>query len=258
MRILLTNDDGIFAPGLLAMHDALAGIGDVSVVAPTNVQSGGAHAITIRHPVLWHDVQVNGRFSGTSVDGTPADCVKLAFGALLAEPPDFVVSGINAGLNTGIHVLYSGTVAAAVEAAILGRPAFAVSLELYRDMDYARAAKIAVEIIRRVQANGLAPRQVWNLNIPEIKPGCPRGVRVAPQSCQPITDRLEKRSSPGGREYYWLSGDFGELMDHADCDLRAVREGYVSVTPLQFNLTDAELLQRAARWQWSAFSTMTA
>lgn len=255
MRILLTNDDGIFAPGLLAIHDELGKIGEVSVVAPSNVQSGGAHAITIRHPVLWHDVQVNGRFSGTSVDGTPVDCVKLAFGALMPQPPDIVVSGINAGLNTGIHVLYSGTVAAAVEGAILGRPAFAVSLELYRDMDYARAAKIACDVIARIQKGGLAPRQVWNINIPEIKPGTPRGVRVAAQSCQPITDRLEKRSSPGGREYYWLSGDFGELMDNDDCDLRAVREGYVCVTPLQFNLTNAELLKSAAAWDWPALPT---
>src|SRR5688572_29447476 len=140
MRILLTNDDGIFAPGLLAFYRELAKIADVAVVAPEGVQSGGSHAITIRHPVLWQTVGVGDVFRGTSVEGTPADCVKLALHSLLPEKPDLVVSGINAGLNTGIHVLYSGTVAAAIEASIHGCPAIAVSFELYRDMDFSAAA----------------------------------------------------------------------------------------------------------------------
>lgn len=250
MRILLTNDDGIFAPGIMAMHDELARFAEVDVVAPANVQSGGSHAITIRHPVVWRTVQVDGRFRGTSVEGTPADCVKLALGALSDQKPDLIVSGINSGLNTGIHVLYSGTVAAAVEGAILGCPAVAVSLQLYRDMDYGHAARIARRIIEDLAAQGFAPRQVWNINIPEFKPGWPLGVRVAPQSVQPTLDRLEKRTDPSGREYYWLGGDFGDLSDVHDSDLRAVREGYVCVTPLQFNLTDAAMLERARSWKW--------
>lgn len=248
MRILLTNDDGIFAPGLMAMYDELARMGEVHVVAPAGVQSGGSHAITIRNPVFWRSVQVNGAFRGTSVEGTPADCVKLALGALLPEKPDLVVSGINSGLNTGIHVLYSGTVAAAIEGAILGCPAVAVSLQLYRDMDYARAARMSRTIIEQLVSRGLKAGQVWNVNIPEIKPGWPRGVRIAPQSVQPTLDRLEQRSDPSGREYYWLSGDFEDMKDSAETDLRVVREGYICVTPLQFNLTDVGLTQRACEW----------
>ncbi len=250
MKILLSNDDGIFAPGLSAMHEALCSKHDVDVVAPAHVQSGGSHAITIRHPVVWRRVQVSDRFSGTSVDGTPADCVKLAIGALLPQRPDLVVSGVNAGLNTGIHVLYSGTVAAAIEAAILGCPAVAVSLKLYRDMDFTGAARIAADLIERIAGKALQPGLVWNINLPELKPGWPRGVRVAPQSTQPIVDRLERRTDPSGREYYWLTGEFDELDDGRDTDLHVVREGYVCVTPLQFNLTDSSAIEATKNWEW--------
>lgn len=252
MRVLLSNDDGVLAPGIIAIHDELAKDYQVDVVAPAAVQSGGSHAITIRNPVLWRTVKVDGRFDATSVEGTPADCVKLALLALLPEPPDLVVSGINAGLNTGIHVLYSGTVAAAIEGAILGRPAVALSMQLYRDMDYKRAAIISRQIIDQIVRQGLSPRVVWNVNIPEIKPGWPRGIRVVPQSIQAALDRLERRSDPSGREYYWLSGDFGELDDAMETDLHAVREGFVSVTPLRFDLTHIDLIASARQWTWNA------
>lgn len=250
MRILLTNDDGIFAPGIMAMHDELQRSHEVTVVAPAQVQSGGSHAITIRNPVLWRSVNVNERFRGTSVEGTPADCVKLAIGALMPEKPDLVVSGINSGLNTGVHVLYSGTVAAAVEGAILGCPAVAISLELYRDMDYPRAARIAGRIIADLSSDALAKRSIWNVNIPQFKPGCPKGIRVAPQSTQPTLDRLEKRSDPNGREYYWLGGEWGELDDGDDTDLHVVREGFICVTPLQFNLTARDQLASSQGRAW--------
>jgi 5'/3'-nucleotidase len=251
MRILLSNDDGIFAPGLMAMYRALADNADVDVVAPEAVQSGGSHSITIRRPVMWRRVHVAEVFHGTSVDGTPADCVKLAVGALLPQRPDLVVSGINAGLNTGIHAIYSGTVAAAVEGAIQGLPAIAVSLKLYRDMDFAAAAKIARSIIDQIVAKGLSPGQVCNINIPEIKPGWPRGIHVVPQSIQIPEDRIEKRTDPNGGEYYWLAGDFGEIDDKMETDLHAVREGYVTITPIQFNLTDIPLLAQMQSWTFS-------
>lgn len=250
MRILLTNDDGIYAPGILAMYNALAGLGSVDVVAPETVQSGGSHAITIRHPVLWRSVQVGDKFRGTSVEGTPADCVKLAINSLLADPPDLVVSGINAGLNTGIHVLYSGTVAAAIEGAILGRPAVAVSFELYRDMDFVAAGRIARSIIERIKAEGFMPGTVYSINIPELKPGVPRGIRVAPQSTQAMDERIERRSDPYGREYYWLTGDFKNIGEEMHTDRHAIREGYVCVTPLHFNLTDRTLLEKMNGWSW--------
>lgn len=254
MKILLCNDDGIFAPGLLALHDELARNAEVHVVAPADVQSGGSHAITIRHPVLWKSVQVNGRFTGTSVEGTPADCVKLALGALLPDKPDLVVSGINAGLNTGLHVLYSGTVAAAIEAAMLGCPAAAVSLKLYRDMDFPLAASIARGVLQDLIGRGLTAGVVWNINIPELKPSWPRGVRVVPQSQRPPEDKLERRADPNGREYYWLGGDFLERDDSRESDLHVVHEGFVSVTPLHFDLTHPTLLETARTWSWAGLS----
>lgn len=250
MRILLSNDDGIYAPGLMAMYDVLSGNAEVDVVAPETVQSGGSHAITIRHPVLWRTVQVGDKFEGTSVEGTPADCIKLALNSLLPQKPDLVVSGINAGLNTGIHVLYSGTVAAAVEAAILGCPAIAVSFELYRDMDFDAAAKIAHRLIERILRDGFAAGRVCNINIPQMKPGWPKGVRIAPQSALPVTERIEKRADPYGREYYWLSGDFKDIGDEAETDRRALGEGYVCVTPLQFDMTDRPSLAQMTDWTW--------
>jgi len=164
---------------------------------------------------------------------------------VLEGPPDLVVSGINAGLNTGIHVLYSGTVAAALEAAILGRPAIAISFELYRDMDFERAAAIAMPVIEAVVAKGLPPGAVCSINIPELKPGWPRGVRVAPMSTEMMDEHIEQREDPYGRLYYWLSGDFQNYGDPNETDRHAIGEGYVSVTPLLYDLTDR---QRLGEW----------
>lgn len=250
MHILLTNDDGIFAPGLQAMHSVIAKDAEVDVVAPQTVHSGGSHSITIRHPLFWQWVQVNDRFRGAGVEGTPADCVKMAVNVLLEQKPDLVVSGINAGLNTGIHVIYSGTVAGAIEAAIMGLPAVAVSLQIYRDMDFDRAAQIAWRIINRLIEQGLGPGRVFNINIPELKPGWPRGIRTAPQSTRHVSDVLEKRIDPSGREYFWLTGDFTNLDDSKETDRRALRDGFVCVTPLQFNLTDYSLMREMGDWTW--------
>jgi len=259
MLILLSNDDGIYADGLIAMYQALAESADVRVVAPATAQSGGSHAITIRHPVLWKTVQVGDIFQGTSVEGTPADCVKLAIHSLLPRKPDLVVAGINAGLNSGVHVLYSGTVAAAIQGAIQGCPAIAVSMELYRDMDFPAAARIAMRLIDRIVQRSLHPGQVFSINIPEIRPGWPRGVRVASQSVQAMVERVEERADPNGRRYYWLAGDFKDISNEPggneappdqQTDRQALSEGYVTVTPLQFNLTDQNLLGEMQGWSW--------
>ncbi len=251
MRILLTNDDAIYAPGLAAIYHELSRDHQVDVVAPDSPKSGGSHAVTIRHPVIWRTVQTAGGFKGVSVEGSPADCVKLAVNSLLPQLPDLVVSGINSGLNTGIHVLYSGTVAGAMEGAILGCAAVSVSLQLQPEMDYARAARIAGDVIRQIVATKPEPRQVFNINIPAFRPGWPCGVRIAPQSTRPTMDKIEKRVDPNGREYYWLSGDFVEWDDAADTDIHLVREGYVCITPLQFNMTDHRRMESLAAKTWS-------
>jgi len=252
MRILLSNDDGILAPGIAAMYHVLSRIAEVTVVAPDSAQSGGSHALTFRHPVLWKTCEVPGGFRGTSVEGTPADCIKLGLNELMGSPPDLVVAGINSGLNTGIHVLYSGTVAAAIEGAILGLPSIAVSKQVEENMDYDRAARIVLPLIQTIVRRGAIPRQVYNINIPKFVPGWPKGVRVAPQSLRPTLDKLEKRRDPGGREYYWLSGDFADVDDRADTDIHLIRQGYVCVTPLQFDLTRYDLLADMTGWDWGS------
>lgn len=252
--ILLSNDDGIFAPGLLAMYRELTSLGEVHVVAPSSGQSATAHSITINLPVICQRVHVAGEFWGQSVEGLPADCVKLAFHSLLPRRPDLVVSGINNGENVGIHVLYSGTVAAAAEAALLGSPAVAVSLECGPEMDFGRAAKLARQLIDRMLAIGVKPGQLFNINVPALRPGWPRGVRVTRQSTLQINDQFERRQDPGGRDYYWLRGEFGDFSRETDTDLRAQRDGYVSVTPLQLDLTDATRLAAMRDWQWPALA----
>jgi len=251
MFILLANDDGILAPGLAAMHDALAAAShEVAVVAPESVQSASAHAITIRHPLLCAKVHVDGRFHGISVEGSPADCVKLAIRSLLPRPPDLVVSGINQGSNAGLHVLYSGTVAAAAEGAMLGFPAVAVSLEFSAEMDFPRAGAIAASVIESIAKQGLRRGDLYNVNIPALRPGWPKGVKLASQSTRGIIEHFEKRLTPGGRDYYWLAGGaFDETLD-AETDLQALRDGYVSVTPLHFNLTHEGRLREMGGWSW--------
>src|SRR5580704_2787300 len=170
MLILLTNDDGILAPGLLAMYRELTKLGDVRVVAPDTVQSATGHGITVATPILTNEVKVGDDFTGTSVGGRPADCVKLAIAKLLPRMPDLVISGINSGANVGINVIYSGTVAAAIEAAFLGCPAIAVSLYLRHDrpIDYARTAVFAMQTIGRILDAGLRPGQVASVNLPPL------------------------------------------------------------------------------------------
>src|SRR3954468_6224505 len=171
MLILLTNDDGIFAPGIVAMYRELTKLGEVHVIAPETVQSAAGHGITISAPLLTNQMTVEDTFTGIAVDGRPADCVKLAIAKLLPRAPDLVVSGMNSGTNVGINVIYSGTVAAAIEAAFLGLPSIAVSLLLKNPIpvDYARAAIFARESIEQVLKAGLAKGQVANINIPALR-----------------------------------------------------------------------------------------
>lgn len=248
--ILLTNDDGILAPGLAAMHAELCALGEVDVVAPSSGMSASGHSITIDYPVISQRLHVGGAFHGESVRGQPADCVKLAMKCLLRRTPDLVVSGINNGENVGIHVLYSGTVAAAAEGAMLGAPAIAVSLETGPEMDFARAAQLARGVIDQLLARGVRSGELYNVNIPALKPGWPRGVRVCRQSTLPIEDEFEVRTDPRGRQYYWLRGEFGEMRDEVDTDLHALREGYITVTPLHVDLTDRQKLVSMQSWAW--------
>jgi len=249
MFILLTNDDGISAPGLVALYRELLSLGEVAVVAPESVQSATGHGITLNQPLLTRKVTVENLFTGVAVDGRPADCVKLAVAQLLPRTPDLVISGMNSGANTGINVIYSGTVAAAIEAAFLGLPAIAVSLHLNHPIpiNYPRAAKLGRTTIDQILAAGLKPGSVATINIPALRddqqPGPTRWVR---QCTRPWTDTYDHRKDPKGRDYYWNSSGFTLGPTDADTDVAALRDGCIAVTPLQFDLTDHGLLKQ---WQ---------
>ena len=253
MLILLTNDDGIMAPGLVAMYRELIRLGEVHVVAPETVQSATGHGITIQTPLLTSRVTIENAFTGTAVDGRPADCVKLAMSKLLPRTPDLVVSGINAGANVGINVVYSGTVAAAIEAAFLGTPAVALSLLLKNDIpaDYARAAIQSREVIGQLLDAGLTGGEVVSVNLPALRPGDqPAGVKVVRQCTRPWADTYERRKDPRGRDYYWNTSVFTLGNTDDDTDVAALREGFITITPLMFDLTQHRRLEawRQGRW----------
>lgn len=257
MRILLTNDDGVYAPGLAAMEKALRRLGEVFVVAPLREQSGVAHSITFLTPLQVRKVYVNNKHWAWTVDGTPADCVKLAISTIMPERPDVVVSGINGGLNSGVNVLYSGTVAAAVEGTFYGITSIAVSLQYEENEPFQLAADLAVGVIGNIlKQNGTSGR-LYNINIPlkALRNKAPE-VRVVPMSVTQYWETFERRTDPMGRTYYWLSGrpDPGQPKDknpEGETDLTALAQGCVSVTPLNFDVTDRHVLTEMANWDLS-------
>lgn len=252
MRILVTNDDGILAPGIEALYTAVADLGEAHVVAPESSQSAIGHAISVLTPMSVQSVHVNNIFHGHSVDGRPADCVKLAMLELLPGRPDFVLSGINAGVNTGINVLYSGTVAGAAEGAFFNVPSMAISLELSAELDFHKAGRIARALFQQFVASAPPPGTCLNVNIPALDKGWPLGVRICPQSIVPMDDIYKKQADPNGRTIYWLDGKFPDKGSCPDSDVEAVHERYVSITPLRFDMTDRARLGEVAGWRWPA------
>ena len=253
MRILLTNDDGIYAPGLRALRTELQKLGDVTVVAPATEQSAVGHSVTLTTPLIIQEVaDEDGSPMGWAVEGRPADCVKLALQELLTEPPDLVVSGMNAGANAGINVLYSGTVAAAIEGAFFRVTSVACSLEYTRPrpLDFARGAELARGVIERLLAHAPPSGMLFNVNVPSLDRGPVRGVVVRPQNVAPYDEGFDRRTDPRGRVYFWASAEYGCPEPHPDTDVTALAEGFITVTPLQFNLTHAELLRQMSGWRW--------
>ncbi|HEY1376557.1 MAG TPA: 5'/3'-nucleotidase SurE [Gemmataceae bacterium] len=253
MRILLTNDDGIYAPGLRALRTELQKLGPVTVVAPATEQSATGHSITLLVPLMVQEVRDDSdEFLGWAVEGKPADCVKLALQELLPEPPDLVVSGLNAGSNAGINVLYSGTVAAAAEAAFNRQVAVAVSLEYTKPgpLPFAEAAVLGRRVIEQILAGRPAAGSLFNVNIPDLDRGPVRGVRVAPQNVMPYAEQFDRRTDPRGRVYFWNMPGTMIPEPHPDTDESALADGFITVTPLQFNLTHHDQLAALRRWDW--------
>jgi 5'-nucleotidase len=252
VRILLTNDDGVYAPGLRAMRTELQKLGDVTVVAPVGEQSAVGHSITLLTPLVVQEVLDEAqRPMGWAVEGRPADCVKLALMELLPERPDLVVSGVNAGSNAGINVLYSGTVAAAIEGAFFGCTSIAVSLEYTRPkpLDFPRAADLAIGVVRQILEHIPPQGSLFNVNIPSLDTGPVRGVRVMPQNVAPYRETFDRRVDPRGRVYFWSGPDFHCPVPAPDTDVIALGESWITVTPLQFNLTHWTMLKQMQEWK---------
>ena len=236
-QILLTNDDGIHAEGLRYLRIASEMIGRVSIVAPEAEQSAVGHSITLYDPIKAHEITREGVFYGYGISGTPADSVKLAIYSLLPMPPDLVISGINNGANLGINILYSGTVSAATEAAILGVPSMAVSLAAKKDPPFEWALPHIEVLARWILGNGLPQGVALNVNIPALPPGQIKGFKITRQGLTKFDESFERREDPRGNHYYWLSGQSAEDESDDGIDIIAVRSGYVSITPLYYDLT---------------------
>jgi len=253
MRVLLTNDDGVYAPGLKALRSELKKLGEVIVVAPAAEQSAVGHSITLLTPLLVQEVlDDNKQFMGWAVEGRPADCVKLALLELLPEPPDVIVSGLNAGSNAGINVLYSGTCAAAIEGAFFRQTSFAVSQEYTKPkpLDFARGSALARTVIEQILGHQPNPGSLFNINIPSFDKGPVRGIRVVPQNVAPYRETYDRRVDPRGRVYFWTNPGLNCPEPHPDTDVTAMGEGFITVTPLQFNMTHQDQLDEMSEWNW--------
>ncbi|HUU17759.1 MAG TPA: 5'/3'-nucleotidase SurE [Sedimentisphaerales bacterium] len=247
MQILLTNDDGIFAPGLAAIYKELVKIGNVTVVAPADSRSGASHSITFSQPLVCNKVDINGQFAGFSVQGSPADCVKLAVMQLHEGPIDLLVAGINNGANAGINVYYSGTVAAAMESAFLKIPAVAMSLANEEQMDFDRAAKYCARILEKLMPvrNG----DVININIPLLSKGEPKGVRVVPQSTKIFDEYYIQQKNEQGQTVFQLAG-VPDLAEESPTDITSLVEGFITITALAPGMTDHERTHELKQIKW--------
>lgn len=247
MRILLTNDDGIFAPGLAAIYRELTEMGDVTVVAPMDSRSGASHSITFSEPLACNKVDINGLFTGYSVQGSPADCVKLASMQLIEEPIDLLVAGINNGANVGINVYYSGTVAAAMEAAFLNIPSVAMSLAREDHMDFERAAHYCIAILKKLMP--LEARNVININIPWLSKGRPKGMRAVPQSTGGFDEYYVSQKNEQSQTVFQLAGG-SHRPDNASTDAMSLVQGFITVTALAHDMTNHERTRELKEIEW--------
>lgn len=248
MRFLLTNDDGIYAKGLSALYSELSEEADCLIVAPEIEQSAVGHAITISRPLMVRSATKNGNFLGYAVYGTPADCVKIGIKELSDKPVDMVISGINRGANAGINIIYSGTVSAATEAVIMGIPSLAISLDTRKDADYTFAAQFARKIVRKLIDNPeLHNNTAINVNIPALPGEKIKGVTVVRQGKRNIIEHFEKRIDPRENVYYWISGESQTERDKQDTDVSALAAGFITITPIQYDLTKYDMLDTLAK-----------
>lgn len=240
--ILITNDDDITAPGIHALVEAVRPLGEIVVVAPDRPQSGMGHAITIGVPLRLNKVAFFDGIEAYQCSGTPVDCVKLARDKILHKAPDICLSGINHGANHSINIIYSGTMSAAMEAAIEGITSIGFSsLDYSYEADFSLAKKVAYTLTRKALEEDLPPGALFNVNIPMIEESHCRGIRVCRQAHAKWVEAFDERRDPHGKKYYWMTGEFKNLDEGKDTDVQALEDNYVSVVPVQFDLTNYKL-----------------
>ena len=254
MHILVTNDDGVNAPGLFALVQEMRELGEATVLAPDHNWSASGHVKTMHRPMRVKEVHLQDGSHALASDGAPSDCVALAVLGVLSEKIDFVVSGINPHANLGHDVTYSGTVTAAMEAAIWGLPAIAVSLDSPEnhldELDYGPAARAARRVVERVSRYGLPKDVLLNVNVPYLQDEEIKGYKVTRQGLRVYRDQLDKRIDPRGRPYYWIGGEAPTGVPEEGTDFGALAEGYVSITPIQLDMTAWEVLDSFREWDW--------
>ncbi|WDN90201.1 5'-nucleotidase [Desulfosarcina sp. BuS5] len=248
MKILLTNDDGIYAKGLLALYDRFAEKHDVTIIAPDRERSAVGHGLTIYSPIRIKKINDHCKVNGYAVSGTPADCVKLGIVELLDHKPDMVISGINPGANVGININYSGTAAAAREAALLGIPAMAVSVQGFITDHYADAAVFAEKLFEKIVQRGLPRGTFLNVNLPDLPLDKAEGVIISRQGASALDEYFDQRIDTRNRTYYWHGCDLPAEIEIREIDENAVLNNFISVTPVRCDMTDYSLLDDLKTW----------
>lgn len=248
MKLILTNDDGILAEGLQALYSVFSRHHDVTVVAPDRERSAVGHGITLYTPLRCSKVGLGNGIKGYAVTGLPADCVKLGINEILGAKPDMVISGINPGANVGVNLNYSGTVAAAKEAALYGIPAISVSMAGRKDLYYNETAAFIEKLSAKVVEEGMAAGTFLNVNVPALPFDRIRGVRLCRQDIGTIPEYFEKRLDPRKQVYYWQGCDVMPLNPHPDIDSSAVQQGFISITPIKCDMTDYQGLEGLKQW----------
>jgi len=250
LHVLLTNDDGIFAEGLQVLAKEFMAVADTYVVAPDHEQSATGHAITMHRPLRAEKVKFlhTPDLTAWAVNGTPSDCVKLAVEAIMPVKPDLVVSGINRGANLGTDVLYSGTVSAAIEGAILGLPAIAISLAEYNEPEYEYAAEFTCKLAEIMLKKGMPPDTLLNVNVPGCGKEKMQGIAITRLGVRQYRNAFEQRTDPRGRIYYWLAGELIDMKDGDDTDVAAVKMCKISVSPIHYDLSKHDVLATMKDW----------
>mgnify|MGYP006261171701 FL=1 len=243
MKILITNDDGIFSSGIYALWEVAKEFGSVYVVAPNSQKSATGHSITISKPLFIDKIKRRNGFEGIAVTGSPADCVKFGLKKILSNAPDLILSGINLGSNLGYNIIYSGTVAAAIEGAMQNIPSIAFSIDSFNPKSFDTSKSIIRQIINLAIENRITKKFIWNVNIPNCGIDQLKGIKVASQGNQYFNDDFDTRVDPKGNEYYWMVGNMVDEDSTFDSDSYVVKNDYASISPIRFNLSSSKEIE---------------